>query len=471
MSGGKAWGGRFEGELDAFIEEFGASLPFDRRLWEEDIRGSAAHARMLAAQGIISEEDAAAIQDGLARIYREIAEGRFDFDPADEDIHMAIERRLIDLVGPAGGRLHTARSRNDQVALDERMWAMRAAARMVGALNDLRLVLLRLAEDHSDAVMPGYTHMQKAQPILFAHHALAYFWMFTRDAVRFRRACDSADDMPLGSGALAGTGLPIDRREVASALGFSRVTANSMDAVSDRDFLLDLVYACSVCMMHLSRLCEELVLWNTEEFGFISMDDAYATGSSMMPQKKNPDVAELVRGKTGRVVGDLVSLMVTLKSLPLAYNKDMQEDKPAAFDAVDTLADSLRAVSGMLDSLHINEEKMAAAARGGFMAATDLADYLVERGVPFRKAHEVVGRIVLDCEKAGRDLSDLGLDELRGYSDAFEEGALRAVDIAEVVGRRNSEGGTGHAAVAAQLERAQETLADDMAWADSHLVE
>ena len=466
MTGNKSWGGRFEGSLDAFIEDFGASLPFDRRMWAEDVLGSVAHVKMLAAQGIVSEADAEAIESGLGEIYREIAEGRFEFDNADEDIHMAVERRLIDIAGPAGGRLHTARSRNDQVALDTRMYAKRAAVDLASAVNALRATLLDLAEEHEDVVMPGYTHLQKAQPVLLSHHLAAYAWMLSRDAGRLRAAHDAADAMPLGSAALAGTGFPIDRDAVASRLGFARVTENSLDAVSDRDFLVDLTYACAMCMMHLSRLCEELVLWSSEEFGFVTMADSFSTGSSIMPQKKNPDVAELVRGKTGRVVGDLTALLVTLKGLPLAYNKDMQEDKPAAFDAIDTLGDCLRAVDGMVASMTVEADAMLEGALGGFMAATDLADHLVESGVPFREAHEIVGRLVLDCERTGRTLQGVGLDELKERSAAFGDAALAVLDIDEVVRRRASAGGTGHEVVAAQVALARESLAADVAWAD-----
>jgi argininosuccinate lyase len=461
----KAWGGRFEGSADRFADEFGASLPIDRRLWEEDIRGSIAHARMLAATGVISEADAESIEAGLSEIYRDIRDGSFVFATHDEDIHMAIERALIDRVGPAGGRLHTARSRNDQVALDTRMYAKRAARELVEGANRLRAELVALAQAHPDAVMPGYTHLQRAQPVLFSHHLLAYTWMLARDVRRLRFAHDSADSLPLGSAALAGTPFAIDREMVAERLGFASVAENSMDAVSDRDFVLDLAYACTVAMVHLSRLCEELVLWSSQEFAFVVMDDAWATGSSIMPQKKNPDFAELVRGKTGRVVGDLTALMVMLKGLPLAYDKDMQEDKPALFDAVDTLADSFVAVSGMVSTMRVDEERMRAAARGGFMAATDLADHLVERGVPFRDAHEVVGRIVLACEADGRSLDDLSLDELRGFSSEFGDDATSAVALDGIVSRRSSAGGTAPDAVARQLEEARSRLAADEQWA------
>jgi argininosuccinate lyase len=461
------WGGRFSKPLDAFVTEFGASLPVDRRMWEQDIRGSMAHARMLAAQGIISAADADQIVLGLSEVRGELEAGHFGFTASDEDIHMAIERALVAKVGDAGRRLHTARSRNDQVALDTRMYSKESALALISAANELRSTLLRLADEHFGVVMPGYTHLQKAQPILLSHHLLAYFWMLTRDVERLRAAYAAADVLPLGSAALAGTTFPIDRGAVAAELGFGGVSSNSLDAVSDRDFLLDLTYSCTVAMVHLSRLCEELVLWSSDEFGFVAMDDSFSTGSSIMPQKKNPDFAELVRGKTGRVVGDLTALLVTLKGLPLAYNKDMQEDKEPAFDAIDTLADCLRAVEGMLSTLRFDTARMRAGAGGGFMAATDLADHLAARGVPFRDAHEIVGKLVLDSERAGRTLQDLTLDELRVASPAFGDDALGAVEIDAVVARRVSAGGTGHEAVRAQMALASAALATDVGWAET----
>ena len=458
------WGGRFEGSADEFATRFGASLPVDRRMWAADIRGSIAHARMLGAQGIISAQDAADIERGLGEIGREIEDGLFVFDIADEDIHMAIERALTARIGEPGGRLHTARSRNDQVALDARMYAREAAVALASGATALRATLLGLAEEHLGVVMPGYTHMQKAQPVLLSHHLLAYFWMLGRDVTRLRAAWESADVMPLGSAALAGTTFPIDRAAVAAELDFGSVSPNSMDSVSDRDFLLDLTYACSVTMVHLSRLAEELIVWSTEEFGFITLDDAWSTGSSIMPQKKNPDFAELVRGKTGRVVGDLMSLLVTLKGLPLAYNKDMQEDKEPAFDAIDTAADCLRAADGMLSTMRVNADAMRAGALGGFMAATDLADHLASRGVPFREAHEVVGKLVLLCERRGCSLQELTLDDLRAASSEFGDDAMEAVDIERIVSRRVSEGGTGHDAVRIQILRAKVALAAAEEW-------
>ncbi|MBI5230918.1 MAG: argininosuccinate lyase [Coriobacteriales bacterium] len=462
-----AWSGRFERTPGKFLQDFGASLPVDKRMWAEDIRGSIAHARMLAKQGVISTEDADAIETGLSEIYREIRDGEFEFNVADEDVHMAIERVLTERVGAAGARLHTGRSRNDQVALDTRLYSKHRAAELANAIVALRRVLLRVAEANADVVMPGYTHLQKAQPVLFSHHVLAYAWMLTRDFTRMRHAWEAADVMPLGSAALAGTTFPLDRAYVAERLGFSEVSPNSMDSVSDRDFLLDVVYACAVCQVHLSRLAEELILWSTEEFGFVTMDDEYSTGSSIMPQKKNPDFAELVRGKTGRVVGDLTSLLVTLKGLPLAYNKDMQEDKEQAFDAIDTVADSLRAMAGMIDTMRVNAEAMRAGSLGGFMAATDLADYLVGRGMPFRQAHEVVGKLVLELERSDRTLQDLTAAEFAAHSSDFGPDALDAVDIEEVVARRTTEGGTAHESVAAQLRLAKDALTADEAWLET----
>lgn len=461
------WGGRFERSPGRFLTEFGASLPVDRRMWAEDIRGSIAHARMLAQQGIITESDADAIEAGLSEIFREIKAGDFVWDIADEDVHMAIERVLTERIGPAGARLHTARSRNDQVATDTRVHLKTRLTDLAFRIQCVRRALVGLAQKHPDTVMPGYTHLQKAQPVLFSHHMLAYAWMLTRDFTRVRHAHESADVLPLGSAALAGTTFPLDRDYVASRLGFSALSHNSMDAVSDRDFLLDAAYAAAVAQVHLSRLAEELIIWSTEEFGFITMDDEFSTGSSIMPQKKNPDFAELVRGKTGRVIGDLTSLLVTLKGLPLAYNKDMQEDKECVFDALDTIADSMHAMSGMLDTLTVNVDRMRAGALGGFMAATDLADYLVGQGVPFREAHEVVGRLVLECERSGRTLQSLSAQEYAAHDRRFGADVLDAVDIDRVVARRVSHGGTGHEAVATQLQQQLDVLAADEAWLES----
>ena len=457
------WGGRFEDAPAEFTQEFGASLPVDKRMWESDIAGSKAHAKMLAKQGIISEKDAEDIRSGLDDIARQIEDGSFDFEIEDEDIHMSIERNLTEAIGAAGGRLHTGRSRNDQVATDTRLHSKKLARGLMHQLLDIRGALLEVATREFGVVMPGYTHMQKAQPVLFSHHMLAYYWMFTRDFVRVRAAYDAADVLPLGSAALAGTTYPLDRDFVADELGFSEVSKNSMDAVSDRDFLLDLTYACSVAMMHLSRMCEEFIYWSSNEFQFIRLSDAYSTGSSIMPQKKNPDFAELIRGKTGRVYGDLMGLLTTLKGLPLAYNKDMQEDKEGVFDAVDTLSDSLVVMTGMICTMTVNADAMRKGAHGGFMAATDLADYLVGKGMPFRDAHAVVGKLVLECEKQGKTLQELSVDELKQADPLFDAGALDAVDIDKIVARRITAGGTGHDAVKVQLDQARERLAADTA--------
>ena len=457
------WGGRFEDAPAEFTQEFGASLPVDKRMWESDIAGSKAHAKMLAKQDIISEKDAEDIRSGLDDIARQIEDGSFDFEIEDEDIHMSIERNLTEAIGAAGGRLHTGRSRNDQVATDTRLHSKKLARGLMHQLLDIRGALLEVATREFGVVMPGYTHMQKAQPVLFSHHMLAYYWMFTRDFVRVRAAYDAADVLPLGSAALAGTTYPLDRDFVADELGFSEVSKNSMDAVSDRDFLLDLTYACSVAMMHLSRMCEEFIYWSSNEFQFIRLSDAYSTGSSIMPQKKNPDFAELIRGKTGRVYGDLMGFLTTLKGLPLAYNKDMQEDKEGVFDAVDTLSDSLVVMTGMIRTMTVNADAMRKGAHGGFMAATDLADYLVGKGMPFRDAHAVVGKLVLECEKQGKTLQELSVDELKQADPLFDAGALDAVDIDKIVARRITAGGTGHDAVKVQLDQARERLAADTA--------
>lgn len=458
------WGGRFSAAPTGELERFGASLPFDKRMWRQDIRGSKAHAAMLAHQGVISQEDADAIRAGLDDIAAQIERGEFTFNvDRDEDIHMAIERVLTENIGAAGGRLHTGRSRNDQTAVDTHLIARDLADEILASLAKLEAVLLDRAEGEFGVVMPGYTHMQPAQPVLLSHHLLAYFWMFNRDFRRVSAARQAANVCPLGAAALAGTTYPLDRFMTAEALGFSGPTANSMDSVSDRDYLLDLIYACSVCQVHLSRLCEELVWWSSAEFGFVEMDDAHSTGSSIMPQKKNPDFAELVRGKAGRVVGDLTSLLVTVKGTPLTYDKDLQEDKEPLFDAADTVLGSLMACTGMLATCTFKEERMREASHEGYMAATDLADYLVGKGLPFRQAHAVVGRIVGDCVREGVTLQQLSTNELRSYSELFDDDAHEALDIDNIVRRRTTFGGTGHEAVRAQLKLATEALEADEA--------
>ncbi|WP_317431246.1 argininosuccinate lyase [Parolsenella catena] len=458
------WAGRFSAAPTGELERFGASLPFDKRMWRQDIRGSKAHAAMLAHQGVISQQDADAIRAGLDDIAGQIERGEFAFDvDRDEDIHMAIERVLTENIGPAGGRLHTGRSRNDQTAVDTHLIARDLADEILASLAKLEAVLLDRAQGEFGVVMPGYTHMQPAQPVLLSHHLLAYFWMFNRDFRRVSAAREAANVCPLGAAALAGTTYPLDRHMTAEALGFSGPTANSMDSVSDRDYLLDLIYACSVCQVHLSRLCEELVWWSSAEFGFVEMDDAHSTGSSIMPQKKNPDFAELVRGKSGRVVGDLTSLLVTVKGTPLTYDKDLQEDKEPLFDAADTVLGSLMACTGMLATCTFKEERIREASHEGYMAATDLADYLVGKGLPFRQAHAVVGRIVGDCVREGVTLQQLSTDELRSYSELFDDDAHEALDIDSIVRRRTTFGGTGHEAVRAQLKLATEALEADEA--------
>jgi len=461
------WSGRFSRVPGGFQQAFGSSLDVDNRLYAEDIQVSLAHVRMLAAHDIIAQADAAQIEEGLLAIKVDIENGSFAFDPADEDIHMAIEGELIRRIGDAGKRLHTARSRNDQVATDVRLYAKRRAVDLGHRLLCIRRSLLHRAEQEFGAVMPGYTHLQKAQPVLLSHHLLAYAWMFTRDFARVRHAHEAADVLPLGSAALAGTPYPIDRDAVAEQLGFSAISENSMDAVSDRDFLLDLTYACALTQVHLSRLAEEIVLWSSDEFGFITLDDEFATGSSIMPQKKNPDFAELIRGKTGRVIGDLTTLLVVLKGLPLAYNKDMQEDKEAVFDAIDTVAACLRVMSGMLDTMQAHADVMREGALGGFMAATDVADYLVGVGVPFRAAHEIVGSIVRAAEAQGRTLQDLSLDEYQAFAPEFGPDVLEVVGIDGIVRRRAVSGGTGDDAVKAQMERAHSAIVADEAWLDA----
>ena len=463
------WGGRFEGGVDAFTQEFGASLEEDKVLAHQDIAGSKAHAKMLGQQGVISQEDAQAIREGLDEIDARITAGTFVWDVNDEDVHMAVEGELTRAIGTAGARLHTGRSRNDQVATDIRLWAKDQCEKLMNQNLALRQVLIQKAEDYFDVVMPGYTHLQHAQPVLFSHHMLAYYWMFTRDYARLKYAYMAADVNPLGSAALAGTTYPLDRFATTQELGFKAPSHNSLDAVSDRDYLLDLEYACSVSMMHLSRLCEELILWSSTEFGFITMSDSFSTGSSIMPQKKNPDFAELIRGKVGRVYGDLTQLLVTMKGLPLAYNKDLQECKVGAIDAAKTLYDCMYCMEGMIATMSLHEDVMLAQSAAGFTAATDVADYLAKRGIPFRVAHEVVGNTVLYCEKAGKGLEDLSLEELKRAAaevsqeaaDLYEADIASALDPSSIARARNTYGGTGHDAVAQQLQEAKDALAKD----------
>lgn len=458
---GALWGGRFEKSVGSFTQAFGASLQVDKSMYSQDIKGSLAHARMLCEKGIISKADFDKIEVGLVEIENQIAQGRFQFDINDEDIHMAIEKTLIKDVGVAGARLHTGRSRNDQVATDTRLHAKDLLNELLTQNCALRSVIYAKACDNFDVIMPGYTHLQHAQPVLFSHHMLAYFWMFTRDFTRLVAAFDAADANPLGSAALAGTTYPLDRHMTTELLGFDHPIPNSMDAVSDRDYLLDLEYACSVSMMHLSRLCEEIILWSTTEFGFVTLSDSFATGSSIMPQKKNPDFAELIRGKSGRVYGNLVQLLVTMKGLPLAYNKDLQEDKEGALDTAHTLMQCLSVMAGMISTWTVNEDAMARECGVGHLAATDVADYLAKRGLPFREAHAVVGHLVLMCEKRSCNLEDLPFEVFQEASPLFERDITEALDIPSIVAARTTEGGTAPAAVAVQLQRAEAQLVAD----------
>ena len=456
----KLWGGRFTKKTDRLAHDFNESLSFDCRFWRQDIRGSMAHAEMLADRGIISEKDRDDILKGLRGIAEELESGKLTFEnSADyEDIHSFVEGTLTERIGDAGKRLHTGRSRNDQVALDTRMYARKACRETEDLLKELLQVLLDTAQENLHTVMPGYTHLQKAQPITLAHHLTAYVQMFLRDRERFRRAGEAADVMVLGSGALAGTTYPLNRERVAELLGFSRISENSLDGVSDRDFLLDYLSAASICMMHLSRFCEELILWNTNEFRFVEMDDGFATGSSIMPQKKNPDVAELIRGKTGRVYGDLMGLLTVMKGIPLAYNKDMQEDKESFFDARDTLVKSLTVFTAMLKTVTFRKDVMEKGASGGFTNATDCADYLVRKGVPFRDAHKVVGELVAHCLTEDKALLDLTLEELKSFHPAFEQDVFGDLSMKACVEKRNIPGAPAPEQVQAAIDSARKQL-------------
>lgn len=451
--------GRFKKPADKLVAEYTASIPYDFRLYPYDIAGSIAHARMLAKQGIISAGDSDAIISGLDEIHGEIERGEFEFKTHLEDIHMNIEARLLEKVGDVGGKLHTARSRNDQVALDLRLFTRKVISDAMMALRGFQRALITLAEANKDVVIPGYTHLQLAQPVLLAHHLLAYFEMIGRDINRFESCLERVDVLPLGSGALAGVTYDIDRDFVARELGFSRVSQNSMDAVSDRDFVLEYEAAASIAMMHLSRLAEEIVIWSTQEFGFIELDEAYSTGSSIMPQKKNPDVAEIARGKTGRIYGSLMALLTTMKGLPLTYNRDLQEDKEGFFDCVDTLLTTLDVFAGMVETLKMKPKNTGAAAARGYILATDLADYLVKKGEPFRTAHGVVARLVSYAADNNKSLNELSLDEYRQFSPFFEEDA-RQIDVAASLKARNVTGGTAPEQVNRSLNAAKKMLED-----------
>ena len=454
----KLWGGRFEKATHSLVEEFTESISFDNILYKYDIMGSIAHCRMLAKQKIIANKDSKAIIRALKEIEKEIESGKLILDPKFEDIHMLIESRLIKKIGPVGGKLHTARSRNDQVALDVNLYLRDGIKDVVSLLGELRLELVKLAEKNLDVIMPGFTHLQHAQPVLFAHHLMAYNEMFKRDAERMESCYGRVNRMPLGAGALAGTPYPVDRDYVAELLGYPCVTENSMDTVADRDSLIEFCSASSILMMHLSRFCEELILWSSPEFQFVEISDAFCTGSSIMPQKKNPDIPELVRGKTGRVYGNLMSLLTLMKSLPMAYNRDLQEDKQPLFDTADTVRKCLRVFSAMLPEIKVNSVAMLRAAENGFLTATDLADYLVKKGMPFRNAHEVVGQIVASCVRKKKTLEVLTIAEFKSFSPEIEKDVLSCLSLSSSVNSRKSEGATGISSVKKAIAKAKKEL-------------
>ncbi|MGI6123598.1 MAG: argininosuccinate lyase [Acetivibrionales bacterium] len=457
----KLWGGRFSKNTDELMDDFNSSIHFDSRMYRQDILGSAAHVKMLGSCGIIAQNDAELIYKTLFEILEDIENGKVEFEVSAEDIHMNIETLLINRIGNVGKQLHTGRSRNDQVALDIRMYLKDEIITLKTMLKNLLEVLLRISEENLDTIMPGYTHLQKAQPITLAHHHMAYFQMFKRDIERLNDCTKRMNIMPLGSGALAGTTYPLNRQMVASELGFDSVTSNSLDGVSDRDFAIELASCLSIIMMHLSRFSEEIILWCTEEFSFIELDDAYSTGSSIMPQKKNPDVAELVRGKTGRVYGSLLSLLTVMKGLPLAYNKDMQEDKEAIFNAVDTVKLCLPIFTKMLDTMKINKESMYNAARGGFTNATDMADYLVKKGIPFRDSHEIIGRMVTYCLGKNISIDDMSMDEFKTFSDLIENDVYTAINLTTCVNERKITGGPAKESVIEQIKIGKEYISCD----------
>ncbi|WP_307564302.1 argininosuccinate lyase [Paenibacillus sp. V4I7] len=465
----KLWGGRFTKKTDQLVEEYTASITFDKELAEEDIEGSLAHVTMLGKCGILPADDVEKIKDGLLAVQGMIRRGELEYTIQNEDIHMNIEKTLIDLIGPVGGKLHTGRSRNDQVATDMHLYLRKRVVEFVGLLIKLQEALLEKAKDNLDTIIPGYTHLQRAQPILFAHHMMAYVSMFQRDLERLQDSYKRVDMLPLGAGALAGTTFPIDRHFVAEQLGFGRVYENSLDAVSDRDFILEFLSNASMIMMHLSRFSEEMVLWSSTEFAFIELDDAFCTGSSIMPQKKNPDVAELVRGKTGRVYGNLFGLMTVLKSLPLAYNKDMQEDKEGMFDTVRTLQGALQLFAPMVSTMKVNSDRMRQAVNQDFSNATDIADYLVNKGLPFRQAHEVIGKTVLYCIQNKKYLLDMSIEEFKTFSSLFESDIYQVLQPEQVVNARNVYGGTASNQVTEAIARAEQVLAQSNEWLTVYL--
>ena len=447
----KMWKGRFTKSATQSANEFNASIQFDQRFYAQDIQGSTAHARMLAKQGILTADEAESITSTLAAIKEDIEDGKIEFNIENEDIHMNIEAVLTERIGDTGKKLHTARSRNDQVAVDFRLYMRQEIDLIIALVEKLKEALYKIAEGNQETIMPGYTHLQRAQPVTLAHYMLAYYQMFSRDASRLADCRKRLNQLPLGSGALAGTTYNTDRDFLAKELDFDGICPNSIDAVSDRDFALEFLSDASILMMHLSRFCEELIIWNSTEFGFIDMDDAFSTGSSIMPQKKNPDMAELIRGKTGRVYGDMITLFTLMKSLPLAYNKDMQEDKPPVFDAVDTLKASIGIFTEMISTITFNKDTMRAAVKNGFMNATDAADYLVRKGIPFRDCHEIIGRIVLHCVNNNTAIEDIPLETLREFSDKFDEDIYENITAEACVNAKKSKGSTSFASVREQL--------------------
>lgn len=458
MEAKKLWGGRFEASLEEWVEEFGASIRFDQKLAKYDIQGSLAHVQMLGATGVISLEEARSIQVGLEELLNEYEAGKLVFDIRNEDIHMNIESLLTEKIGSVAGKLHTARSRNDQVATDMHLYLKDTLFQIVDKLTNLRQTLVNLAQEHIETVMPGYTHLQHAQPISFAQHMLAYYNMFSRDSERFAFNIQHTDISPLGAAALAGTTFPIDRQLTSDLMGFSHPYSNSLDAVSDRDFILEFLSNASILMMHMSRLCEEIINWCSHEYQFVTLSDTFSTGSSIMPQKKNPDMAELIRGKTGRVYGNLVGLLTVMKSLPLTYNKDLQEDKEGMFDSAETILVSIDILAGMLQSMTVHKERMAQSTEKDLSNATELADYLASKGLPFRQAHEIVGKLVLECSKAGYYLQDVPLERYQEISSIIGPDIYTALESQTAVSRRNSLGGTGFESIRWQIQQAKEQL-------------
>lgn len=448
----KPWSGRFQKPTAKTVEKFTASISFDKRLYRYDIEGSIAHVTMLAGQGIIAKKEATKIATALKSILKDIDQGKVAFSPADEDIHMAIERELIGRIGEIGGKLHTGRSRNDQIVLDVRLFLRNETDNILTSLASLQSQLVKLAKSEIKTIMPGYTHMQKAQPVLLSHYLLAFWEMFARDSERLQNCRDRFNILPLGAAALAGTSLPIDRRQTARILNFPQISANSMDTVADRDFIAEFIFASSLIMMHLSRFCEDLVLWSSDEFGFVEISDAYTTGSSIMPQKKNPDVAELIRGKSARVYGDLFAIMTLLKGLPMTYNRDLQEDKEPLFDAVDTVKDCLAIFTEMIRETEFNSGKMYTAASGGFSTATDVAEYLVKKGVPFRKSHEIVGKIIAYCLKNKKSLDQLALQDYQRFYEGFSVDIREHIKVEKAVNSREHIGGTATVAVMGRIK-------------------